>query len=140
MREGQDQSHVRWSGRYHIGIVPQYRQQAIFGTLRKDMGKSLRELCEHMGSAVVAGHALPAHVHLCLSMPPKYRGAHAVGRLRGKAASRMHRESLGRTRTFPGLHCWARGYCVRTVGFAEAVIRPDLRNQEEQEKRAAQLA
>jgi len=140
MREWQNQSHVRWYCRYHIVIVPKYRQQAIFGTLRKDIGKSLRELCDQMGIDLVEGHAMPDHVPLCLSIPPKSSGANAVGRLKGKAAIRMHREYLGRTRNFTGLHCWARGYCVSTVGFEEAVIRQYIRNQEEQEKRAEQLA
>src|SRR5437870_12651518 len=72
MREWHNQSHVRWYCRYHIVIVPKYRQKAIFGTLRKDMGKILRELCDQMGIALVEGHAMPDHVHLCLSMPPKY--------------------------------------------------------------------
>ena len=66
--------------------------------------------------------------------------AHAIGRWQGKAAIRMHREYLGQTRNFTGLHFWARGYCVSTVGFEEAAIRQDIRNQEEQEKRAEQLA
>jgi putative transposase len=139
-RAWQDQSHVRWSCRYHIVIVPQYRQKAIFGTLRKDIGKILRELCEQMGIELVEGHAMPDHVHLCLRIPPKYSVANAVGRLKGKAAIRMHREYLGRRRNFTGLHFWARGYCVSTVGFEEAVIRQYIRNQEEQEKRAEQLA
>jgi putative transposase len=71
---------------------------------------------------------------------PKSSVANAVGRLQGKAAIRMHREYLGRTRNFTGLHCWAKGYCVSTVGCEEAVIRQSIRNQEEQEKRAEQLA
>ena len=93
-----------------------------------------------MGIELVEGHAMPDHVHWCLSIPPKYSVANAVGRLKGKAAIRIHREYLGRTRNFTGLHCWARGYCVSTVGFDEAVIRQYIRNQEEQEKRAEQLA
>ena len=140
MREWHNQSHVRWYCRYHIVIVPKYRQKAIFGTLRKDIGKILRELCDQMGIDLVEGHAMPDHVHLCLSIPPKYSVANAVGRLKGKAAIRIHREYLGRTRNFTGLHFWARGYCVSTVGFEEAVIRQYIRNQEEQEKRAEPLA
>jgi putative transposase len=139
-REGHNQSHVRWYCRYHIVSGPQYRPKAIFGTLRKDIGQSLRERCEHMGIALVAGHAMPDHVHVCLSIPPKDSGATAVGRLQGKAAIRMHREDLGRTRNCTGLHFWARGDCVSTVGFEEAVIRQYIRTQEEQEKRAEQLA
>ena len=72
--------------------------KAIFGTLRKDIGKILRELCHQMGIELVEGHAMPDHVHLCLSIPPKYSVANAVGRLKGKAAIRIHREYLGRTR------------------------------------------
>ena len=140
MREWHNQSQVRWYGRYHIVIVPQYRQQAIFGTLRKDIGKLLRELCEPMGLALVAGHALPDHVHVCLSIPPKYRGANAGGRLQGQAAIRIHRAYLGRTRNCTGRNFWARGYSVSTVGVEAAVIRQYIRTQEEQEQRAAQLA
>src|SRR5438128_110740 len=102
MREWQNQSHVRWYCRYHIGIVPKYGQKAIFGTIRKDIGKILRELCDQMGIELVEGHAMPDHVHLCLSIPPKYSVANAVGRLKGKAAIRIHRAYLGRTRNFTG--------------------------------------
>ena len=140
MRAWQNQIHVRWYCRYHIVIVPQYRQKAIFGTLRKDIGKILRELCAQMGIAWGEGHALPDHGHVCLSIPPKYSVANAVGRWKGKAAIRIHRAYLGRTRNFTGLHFWARGCCVSTVGFDEAVIRQYIWNQEEQEKRAEQLA
>jgi len=100
MREWQNQSHVRWYCRYPIVIVPKYRQTAIFGTLRKDIGKILRELCDQMGIELVEGHAMPDHVHLCLSMPPKYSVANAVGRLKGKSAIRIHREYLVLQRGF----------------------------------------
>jgi len=83
---------------------------------------------------------MPDHGHWCLSMPPQYRVAKAVGRLQGKAAIRMPRAYLGRTRHFTGLHCWARGYCGSPIGFEEAVIRQDIRHQEEQEQRAEPLA
>ena len=83
---------------------------------------------------------MPDHVHVCLSLPPKESVATAGGRLQGKAAIRMHRAYLGRTRNCTGLHFWARGDGVSTVGFEEAVIRQYSRPQEEQEKRAEQLA
>jgi putative transposase len=57
--------------RYHIVIVPKYRHKAIFGMLRRDIGKLLRELCERSGIELVEGHAMPDHVHLCLSVPPE---------------------------------------------------------------------
>ena len=82
---------------------------------------------------------MPDHVHLCLSIPPKYSVANTVGMLKGKSAIRLHREFLGRERNCTGLHCWARGYCVSTVGLDEQVIRAYIRNQEEEEKRQEEL-
>ncbi len=140
MREWQQQSHVQWYCRYHIVIVPKYRQKAIFGALRQDIGKILRELCRQYGMELIEGHALPDHVHLCLSIPPKYSVANAVGRLKGKSAIGIHREYVGRRGNFTGLHFWAKGYCVSTVGLDEAMVRQYIRNQEHQERRAEQLA
>ena len=82
---------------------------------------------------------MPDHVHLCLSIPPKVSVANTVGWLKGKAAIRMHRECLGRERNLTGWHCWARGYCVRTIGLDEQVIRAYIRNQETEEKRQEQI-
>jgi len=133
MREWQSLSHVRWYCRYHVVFVPKYRKRAIFGSLRKAIGGILRQLCEQEGVELVEGHALPDHVHLCLSIPPKYSVANTVGFLKGKAAIRIHREFLGRERNFTGYHFWARGYCVSTLGLDEQVIREYICNQEEDE-------
>jgi putative transposase len=80
------------------------------------------------------------HVHLCLSIPPKFSVANTVGFLNGKSAIRIHRELLGKQPNFTGFHFWSRGYCVSTVGVDEEKIREYLRNQEEEEKRQEQLA
>lgn len=128
------------TAKVEVVIVPKYRHKAIFGALRRDIGKILRELCERSGIELVEGHAMPDHVHLCLSMPPKYSVANAVGRLKGKSAVRIHQEYLGRKRNFTGYHFWARGYCVSTVGLDESVIRNYIRTQEEREKREEQLS
>jgi putative transposase len=139
LREWASLSHVKWYCRYHVVFVPKYRKKSIFGQLRKRIGGVLRQLCEQEGVELVEGHAMPAHVHLCLSIPPKYSVAHTVGFLKGKSAIRIHREFLGRDRNFTGFHFWARGYCVSTVGLDEQVIREYIRNQEEEEKREEQL-
>ena len=138
MREWKSQSHVKWYCKYHIVFSPKYRKKAMFGSLRKGVGKILRELCNQSGVELVEGHAMSDHVHLCLSIPPKYSVANTVGFLKGKSAIRIHRECLGRTRNFTGFHFWARGYCVSTVGLDEAVIRDYIRNQEEEEKHQEQ--
>ena len=140
MREWQSLSHVRWYCRYHVVFVSKYRKRAIFGSLRKGIGGILRQLCEQEGVELVEGHALADHVHLCLSIPPKYSVANTVGFLKGKSAIRIHREFLGRERNFTGFHFWARGYCVSTLGLDEQAIREYIRNQEDDEKRQEQLA
>ena len=82
---------------------------------------------------------MPDHVHLCLSIPPKYSVANTIGFLKGKSAIRIHRECLGQRRNFTGMHFWAKGYCVSTVGLDEQTIVRYIRNQELEEKRLEQL-
>ena len=139
MREWQSQSHVRWYCRYHVVFIPKYRKRLIFGQLRVGIGKILRQLCDQRGIELVEGHALADHVHLCLSVPPKYSVANTVGFLKGKSAIRIHREYLGKDRNFRGFHFWARGYCVSTVGLDEAKVRAYIRDQREEEKRQEDL-
>ncbi len=140
MREWQSQSHVRWYCKYHVVWVPKYRKRAIFGQIRRGIGNILRELCRRHGVELVEGQALPDHVHLLLSVPPKFSVANTVGFLKGKSAIRIHREYLGRTRNFSGYHFWARGYCVSTIGLDEEVIRDYIRVQEAEEKKQEKLA
>jgi len=139
MREWQSQSHVRWYCKYDVVFVPRYRKRSLYGSLRRNIGKVLRELCRQHGVELVEGHAMPDHVHLCLSIAPKFSVANTVGFLKGKSAIRIHREYLKRKRQFTGFHFWARGYCVSTIGLEERVIREYIRNQEAEEKRQESL-
>ena len=139
MRDWQGQSHVKWYCKYHVVFVPKYRRRSIYGSLRRQIGGILRELCRQHGVEIVEGHAMPDHIHLCLSIPPKFSVANTVGFLKGKSAIRIHREFLGQKRNFTGLHFWARGYCVSTIGLDEAKIRAYIRDQEAEEKRQEQL-
>ena len=135
MHEWQSQSHVRWECKYHIIIVPKYRKKVLFGKWRKRIGDVLRELCQQRGVELLEGKAMPDHIHMLLSIPPKYSVANTVGFLKGKSAVRIHRDLL-KERRVTGLHFWAVGYCVSTVGFDEAVIR---RYIDEQDKRDQDL-
>ncbi len=139
MREWQSQSHVRWYCKYHIVFVPKYRKRSIYGSLRRNIGGMLRELCGQHGVELVEGHAMADHVHLCLSIPPKFSVANTVGFLKGKSAIRIHRDYLRRKKQFTGFHFWARGYWVSTIGLEEQVIRAYIRNQEAEEKRQEEL-
>jgi putative transposase len=138
MHEWQSLSHVRWDCKYHVVIVPKFRKTVLYGRLRRQVGAILRELCRQRGIELVEGHALADHVHLCLGIPPKYSVAYAVGFLKGKSAVRIHRDLL-HERRMTGLHFWAAGYGVSTVGLDEARVRQYIREQEQLESRQGQL-
>ena len=129
MHDWQSLAHVRWECKYHVVIIPKYRRKVFYGRLRRRIGRILRELCEQRGVELLEGKAASDHIHLCLSIPPKYSVAHTVGFLKGKSAVRIHRELL-KERRMTGLHFWATGYCVSTVGLDEDRIRKYIREQD----------
>ena len=138
MHEWQSLSHVRWDCKYHVVIIPKYRRKVFYGRLRRQIGAILRDLCRQRGVELLEGHAMPDHIHLCLSIPPKYSVAFVLGFLKGKSAVRIHRELL-HERRMSGLSFWAPGYCVSTVGLDEARVRQYIREQEELENRQGEL-
>ena len=138
MHEWQSLSHVRWECKYHVVIVPKYRRRVMYGRLKRQIGEILRELCRQKGVDLLEGHGMADHVHLCLSIPPKYSVAHTIGFVKGKSAIRIHRDLL-RERRMTGLHFWAPGYCVSTVGLDEQRIRQYIREQEKLETGQGEL-
>lgn len=131
MREWQSLAHVKWECKYHGVMVPKYRRKTLFGRVRKRVGKVFQQLCRQKDIGLVEGHVMPDHVHMVLSIPPKYSVAMVVGYLKGKSAIQIHREALNLKQGFTGKHFWSRGYCVSTVGLDEQMIRAYIRNQEE---------
>jgi putative transposase len=132
MEDWQSLAHVRCECKYHVVIIPKYRRKVLYGKMRKQVGVILRELCRQRGIELREGHLMPDHVHMCVSIPPKYSVAHTVGFLKGKSAVRIHRELL-QERRMTGLHFWATGYSVSTVGRDEEKIRQYIRDQEKLE-------
>ena len=130
MKDWQSQAHVKWDCKYHVVILPKDRMKVIFGRARRSIGKILRELCRQKGVGLVEGKAMPDHIHMLLSVPPKYSIAMTMGYLKGKSAIRIHREVLRTKGTLFGREFWARGYCVSTVGLNEEQIRQYIRDQE----------
>ena len=132
MHQWESLSHVRWECKYHVVIIPKYRRKVLYGKLRRQVGTILRELCRQKGVELLEGHLMADHVHMCLSIPPKYSLAHTIGFLKGKSAVRIHRDLLHEKR-MSGLNFWATGYCVSTVGLDEQRIRQYIREQEKLE-------
>jgi putative transposase len=138
MNDFESLAHVRWECKYHVIFMPKYRRKVIFGNMRSPIGQILRDLCNQKGIALLEGHAMNDHVHLCLSIPPKYSVAYTIGFLKGKSAVRIHRELMNERR-MAGLHFWATGYWVSTVGRDEAAVRKYIREQEERDRQQSKL-
>jgi len=92
MRDWQSLSHVKWECKYHVVWVPKYRHKVLYGKVRKRVGEIIRELCRQRDLEIIEGHAMPDHIHACISIPPRYSVANAIGFLKGKSAIRLHRE------------------------------------------------
>ena len=129
MHDWQSLSHVRWECKYHVVFIPKYRRKVLYGKLRPKIGAILRELCRQRDIELLEGHLMPDHVHMCLSIAPKYSVSHTIGFLKGKSAVRIHRQLL-KERRMTGLHFWASGYSVSTIGLDEDRIRKYVREQE----------
>jgi putative transposase len=139
MKEYQSLSHTRWDCKYHVVFIPKRRKKKIFEALRRDLGEIFHELAKQKDSKVVEGHLMGDHVHMCLSIPPKYAVSNVVGFIKGKSAIAIARNFGGRARNFTGEVFWARGYFVSTVGLDEAMVRAYIRDQEAEDKRVDQL-
>ena len=123
MKDWQSQSHVKWECKYHVAFIPKYRKKVLYGRVRRKIGRILRQLCRQKEIELVEGKAMPDHIHMLLSVPPRYSIAMTVGYLKGKSAIRIHRDLQKTKGTLFGRSFWARGYCVSTVGLNEAFIR-----------------
>jgi putative transposase len=132
-------SHTRWECKYHVVFIPKYRKKRIFGELRPHLGEILRRLAEQKESRIEEGHLMPDHVHMMISIPPKYSVAQVVGFIKGKSAIQIAREYAGRKKNFVGQHFWARGYFVSTVGRDEDLVREYIRHQEHEDQRQERL-
>ena len=139
MNDYQSLSHTKWECKYHVVFLPKYRRKVLYGHLRKHLGEVFRELARHRESLIEEGHLQPDHVHMLLSIPPKYAVAPGVGYLKGKRAIHIARTYGGRERNFVGEHFWARGYWVSTVGRDEEEIRRYIQEQEGEDRRLEQL-
>jgi putative transposase len=139
MNDYESLKHTRWECKYHVIFIPKWRKKQIYGQLRKDLGTVLRELARHKESAIEEGHLMADHVHMLVSIPPKFSVAQVVGYLKGKSAIHIARTYMGKRQNFVGQHFWARGYFVSTVGRDEATIREYIRKQEKEDERLDQL-
>lgn len=139
MNDASSLNHTRWECKYHIIWIPKYRKKVLFGQLRKYLGQVFRDLARSRESEVIEGHLSLDHVHILISIPPKYSVAQVVGYIKGKSAIHIARNYMGQKRNFTGHQFWARGYFVSTVGRDEKAVREYIKTQEEEDRRLDQL-
>ncbi len=139
MDECKSLSHSRWECKYHVVFIPKSRRKVLYVQLRRHLGEVFRRLAEQKESHIEEGHLLVDHVHMLISIPPKYAVSSVIGYIKGKSAIHIARVYGERRRDFVGQHFWARGYFVSTVGRDEEVIRNYIRHQEQEDKRLEQM-
>ena|ERR1700732_455641 len=130
----QSLSHSKWDCKYHVVFIPKGRKKALYGKIRTFLGKVFRELTRQKGCEIIEGYTTGDHVHMLISIPPKYAVSQIIGYIKGKSAIAVARQFGGRKRNFTGEHFWARGYAISTVGFEKDKIQAYIRNQEKDDE------
>ncbi len=132
-------SHSIWECKYHVVFIPKGRRKTLYAGLREHLGEVFRQLASQKESRIEEGHLMPDHVHMMISIPPKYAVSQVIGYIKGKSAIHLARVYSERKRNYTGQSFWARGYFVSTVGRDEEVIREYIRKQEKEDQRLEQL-
>jgi putative transposase len=132
-------SHTKWECKYHVVFIPKYRRKAMYQELRQYLGKIFHDLARQKECRIEEGHWCADHVHMLISIPPKYSVSQVMGFIKGKSAIAIARNYGGKRKNFVGQHFWARGYDVSTVGRDEGTVRKYIQEQEKEDQRIEQL-
>ena len=127
-------AHTKWLCKYHIVFTPKYRRKIIYNELRADIQGIIKDLCKWKGIEIIEGHMMPDHIHLLLSIPPKYSVSQIMGYLKGKSAMMIFDRHSNLKYKFGNRHFWAEGYYVSTVGLNEATIAKYIREQDKHDQ------
>ena len=123
MDEYESLSHSKWECKYHVVLIPKCRRKVLYGTLRKHLGEVFRKLAEQKECRIEEGHLLTDHVHMMISIPPKYSVSSVVGFIKGKSAIHLVQVHGEQKQNYAGQSFWARGYFVSTVRRDEVTTR-----------------
>ena len=122
-------SHTTWRCKYHVVLAPKFRRQIIYGKLKRDIGKILRQLCQRKGVEIIEANACPDHVHMLLSIPPKIAVSMFVGYLKGKSSLIIFERHAQLKYRYGNRKFWCKGYYVDTVGRNKEAIQKYIREQ-----------
>ena len=132
-------AHTTYLCNYHVVFCPKYRFRVMRGKIGQKVRDWIRKICEWKGIEIIEGHVSRDHVHLVLSIPPKYAVSEIIGTIKGRVAIRMFKEIPEFRKKYWGKRFWARGYFVSTIGRDERIIRQYIQKQEMKERQAKQL-
>jgi putative transposase len=132
-------AHTKWNCKYHIVFAPKYRRKVIYGKIKTDMGKMLRKLCDYKGIEILEAEACSDHIHMLVSIPPKYSISQTMGYLKGKSSLMIFEKYANLKYKYGNRHFWCRGYYVDTVGRNKKVIEEYIKNQLHEDVQVEQL-
>ena len=133
-------THTQWNCKYHIVFAPKYRRQIMYGKIKSDIGMMLRKLCEYKGIEIIEAEACKDHIHMLVSIPPKYSVSQIMGYLKGKSSLMIFEKYANLKYKYGNRHFWCRGYYVDTVGRNKKAIEQYIRNQLQQDYEDDQLS
>ena len=132
--------HTTWRCQYHVVFAPKCRRMAIYGQIKKDIGQILRTLCDQKGVEIIKAQACPDHIHMLLSIPPKYSVSQIMGYLKGKSSLMIFDRHANLKYKYGDRHFWARGYYVDTVGRNKRQIQEYIKRQLDEDQIADQMS
>ena len=133
-------AHTKWNCKYHLVFAPKYRRQVIYGKIKKDIGIMLRKLCEYKQVEIIEAEACKDHIHMLVSIPPKYSVSQIMVYLKGESSLMIFEKYANMKYKYGNRHFWCRGYYVDTVGRNKKVIEQYIRNQLQEDVSAEQLS
>ena len=133
-------AHTRWNCKYHIVFAPKYRRQVIYGQIKADIGNIIRKLCEYKGVEIIEAEACPDHIHMLVSIPPKYSVSQFMGYLKGKSSLMIFDKHANLKYKYGNRQFWCKGYYVDTTGKNTAAIKSYIENQLKEDKQSDQLS
>jgi putative transposase len=133
-------AHTMWECKYHVVFAPKFRRQVIYGRLKTDVGKILRELCDRKGIEIIEAELCPDHVHMLLRIPPKYSVSEIMGYLKGKSSLIIFDRHANLKYKYGNRHFWRRGYFVDTVGKNAKRIQEYIKRQLQEDSTVDQIS
>jgi putative transposase len=133
-------AHTKWNCKYHIVFAPKYRRQVIYGKIKADIGIMLRKLCEYKQVEIIEAEACKDHIHMLVSIPPKYSVSQIMGYLKGKSSLMIFEKYANMKYKYGNRHFWCRGYYVDTVGRNKKAIAEYIRNQLQEDVSSDQMS